>query len=273
MTNRSVLSIRTPRREHIGSLETRFALGDPIDHAYDPFLTLSHHGPQFFGPNNQGMPFSDHPHSGFETVTFILEGALVHTDSGGHRRTVEKGGVQWIAAGAGVVHNEQVPPDFFRTGGLLEVIQLWINLPSRLKMTPPAYIGVQAEGLPSVPLAGGGGKLHLVTGEYAGAVGPIRSITGMFMSRADLVAGGRVELPAPRGRTVLLYVVHGEVTVGGRSATGGRPDRFRRRWRCDRSRSALRRHSPFRPWRSDPRACRGAWAVRYEHRDGNQSSL
>lgn len=221
MTNRSVLSIRTARREHIGDLETRNALGEPIDPAYDPFLILGHHGAQLLKPNNQGMPFSDHPHRGFETVTFILEGSLVHTDSGGHRRTVNKGGVQWMTAGAGVVHNEQVPPEFFQTGGWLEVIQLWVNLPSRLKMTPAAYIGVQAEGVPSVAIERGAGELHLVSGEYAGVAGPIRSMTDVFMSWADLAEGSQTKLPAPRGRTILLYVARGDVAVGGRSAKGG----------------------------------------------------
>ncbi|MGH8127694.1 MAG: pirin family protein [Gammaproteobacteria bacterium] len=220
MTNRSVLSIRITPREYIGDLETRNALSNPTDRAYDPFLILGHHGPQVFGPDNRGMPFEDHPHRGFETVTFVLEGDLVHTDSSGHRRTVTKGGVQWMTAGAGVVHNEQVPPAFFRTGGLLEIIQLWVNLPARLKTTPAAYIGVQAEGIPSVPLEGGG-KLHLVSGEYASVAGPIRSLTGVFMSWADLVAGRQAALPAPHGRTVLLYVVHGEVTVSGQAAKGG----------------------------------------------------
>ncbi|MGH8162542.1 MAG: pirin family protein, partial [Gammaproteobacteria bacterium] len=170
--------------------------------------------------DNRGMPFEDHPHRGFETVTFVLEGDLVHTDSSGHRRTVTKGGVQWMTAGAGVVHNEQVPPAFFRTGGLLEIIQLWVNLPARLKTTPPRYIGVQAEGIPSLPLMGGG-KLHLVSGEYAGVAGPIRSLTDVFMSRVDLAVGGRAELSAPRGRTVLLYVIRGELAIAGHAANGG----------------------------------------------------
>ncbi len=220
MTNRSVLSIRITPREYIGDLETRNALSNPTDRAYDPFLILGHHGPQVFGPDNRGMPFEDHPHRGFETVTFVLEGDLVHTDSSGHRRTVTKGGVQWMTAGAGVVHNEQVPPAFFRTGGLLEIIQLWVNLPARLKTTPPRYIGVQAEGIPSLPLMGGG-KLHLVSGEYAGVAGPIRSLTDVFMSRVDLAVGGRAELSAPRGRTVLLYVIRGELAIAGHAANGG----------------------------------------------------
>lgn len=220
MTQRSVLDIHTARREHIGDMETRNPLSEPI-RSFDPFLILGHHGPQVFGPHNDGMPFSDHPHRGFETVTFVLEGAVVHTDSGGHRRVVNKGGVQWMTAGAGVVHNEQVPPSFLEGGGLLEVIQLWINLPARLKTAAPAYVGVQADAIVSRPLEGDGGMLHLVSGRYGETTGPIQSLTGVFMSWVDLTAGARVHLPAPSGRTILLYVIRGNVRIAGRTVTGG----------------------------------------------------
>ena len=220
MTQRNVLAVHTAHGEYIGDLETRNPLSEPI-RDFDPFLILGHHGPQVFGPNNHGMPFSDHPHRGFETVTFIREGAVVHTDSSGHRRTVNEGGVQWMTAGAGVVHNEQVPPAFLHEGGLLEVLQLWVNLPARLKSTPPCYVGVQADGIVASPLDGGRGTLHLVAGHYGGATGPIKSLTGVFMSWVDLAAGARARLPAPRGRTILLYVIDGEISIAGHTATGG----------------------------------------------------
>lgn len=225
MTCRSVRAVRTAPMSLIGDLETRDVLGQPIDPGYDPFLVLGHHGPQRFAPGNQGMPFSDHPHRGFETVTFILEGSLVHTDSKGNRCKIDRGGVQWMTAGSGVVHNEQVPPEFFRDGGLLEVIQIWVNLPARLKMTSPGYTGVQAEGIPELPV-GIGTSLHLVSGAHRDLVGPISSLTDVFMGWVDLRADSKAELPAPRGRSVLLYVVRGEVDVGGRRAKGGDLVRF-----------------------------------------------
>lgn len=154
-------------------------------------------------------------------MTFILEGALVHTDSSGYRRVVEKGGVQWMTAGAGVVHNEQVPPSFQTNGGLLEVLQLWVNLPARLKMTPASYVGVQADGVASTQLEGGAGTLHLVAGRYGEASGPIKSHTDVFMSWGELKSGADVHLPAPSGRTILFYMIRGEAVVGGKSATGG----------------------------------------------------
>ncbi|MFS0772714.1 pirin family protein [Sphingomonas sp. 1P08PE] len=221
MPTRNVLFIRSTRPEHIGALETRNALAPPADPDFDPFLILGHHGPQLFGPGNGGMPFDDHPHRGFETVTFVLDGALVHTDSGGNRQTIQAGGVQWMTAGAGVVHNEQVPPAFKETGGMLEILQLWINLPSHLKMTAPTYIGVQADAIPAVAMDAGAGTLHLVSGVHGDARGPITSLTGVFLSWLDLRADGRTFLPAPSGRTALLYVIRGDVAIGGRAATGG----------------------------------------------------
>ncbi len=220
MKSRNVLAVHTAHSEHIDNLETRNPLAGP-DPAFDPFLILGHHGPQVLGPDNAGMPFSDHPHRGFETVTFVLEGAMVHTDSTGQRRLMKKGGVQWMTAGAGVVHNEQVPPEFQKKGGLLEILQLWINLPARLKTVAPGYVGLHADAVVPRPLDGGRGTLYLVAGRYGKAIGPIKSLTDVFMSRVELEAGARVHLPAPQGRTVLLYVMHGDINIPEHTATGG----------------------------------------------------
>lgn len=220
MTQRSVLGVHTTHDEHIGDLETRNPLGEPAP-SFDPFLILGHHGPQVFEPNNNGMPFDDHPHRGFETVTFIRDGAVVHSDSAGHQRVVNKGGVQWMTAGAGVIHNEQVTDSFLKEGGRLEVLQLWVNLPARLKTVQPSYVGVQSEGIVSRAIDDGRGRLHLISGRFDGVTGPVQSLTNVFMSWVDLAADARAGLSAPLGRTVLLYVIHGDVGIAGQSATGG----------------------------------------------------
>src|SRR6188508_1300632 len=116
----------------------------------DPFIFLNHHGWQEYPPGNNGLPFGPHPHRGFETVTFILEGELAHTDSAGHESVIRAGGVQWMTAGRGIVHAEVSPESFKRAGGRLDILQLWVNLPARLKMTAPRYVGVQADGIPAV---------------------------------------------------------------------------------------------------------------------------
>ena len=213
MTTRTVASLHPAYRDDIGDLVTRRPLPGPGLDQVDPFLFLNHHGPSVYEPNNRGLPFGPHPHRGFETVTFILAGNLAHYDTGGHESVIEAGGVQWMTAGSGLIHAEVSPPSFKRTGGELEILQLWINLPARLKMTPPRYSGVQADAVPAVPLVGGGGVLHLVSGGYGGSTGPISSLTGVFMSILRLPAGGRAELPAPRERSVFLYVVRGKIAV------------------------------------------------------------
>jgi redox-sensitive bicupin YhaK (pirin superfamily) len=215
MTSRSVARIHPAQRDDIGDLTTRRPVPGPGLEQVDPFLFLNHHGPQTYRPGNNGLPFGPHPHRGFETVTFILDGNLAHHDTGGHESVIEAGGVQWMTAGSGLIHAEVSPPSFKAAGGPLEILQLWVNLPGRLKMTAPAYTGLQGEGIPPIAIADGNGILNLISGEFAGVAGPIRALTGVFMSTIRLDAGARVDLPAPSDRSVLLYVVAGTVEIGG----------------------------------------------------------
>ncbi|MBZ0331668.1 pirin family protein [Halomonas sp. ANAO-440] len=215
MKRRSVASVRPAYRDDIGDLQTRRPLPGPGVQQVDPFLFLNHHGSQVYPPNNGGLPFGPHPHRGFETVTFILEGSLAHHDSGGHASVIEAGGVQWMTAGSGLVHAEISPPEFKQHGGALEILQLWVNLPSRLKMVAPHYVGLQREDIPDVSLDEGRVTLELIAGEHAGETGPVESLTGVFMSVLRLAAGGRAELPAPSGRNVFLYAVSGQARVAG----------------------------------------------------------
>lgn len=213
MTDRKILGRTSARREDIGNLVTRYpppALSGP-----SPFLLIAHHGPQVFPPNNAGLPFSPHPHRGFETVTFIRCGQLLHEDSRSGPRVVHEGGVQWMTAGSGVVHNEAAPAEFRRTGGSLELLQLWLNLPSRLKDVPPKYDGVEAEEITAISHDDGRVTVNLVAGSFGGRTGPIRSLTDATLLSADFKAGGSVALPALRGRDVFLYVVDGVISVGG----------------------------------------------------------
>ncbi len=211
------MSPRTVKRQHpafrddIADLTTRRPLPGPAIGQLDPFLFLNHHGPQTYPPGNRGLPFGPHPHRGFETVTFILEGELSHLDSGGRESVIRAGGVQWMTAGSGIVHAELSPEAFKRSGGPLEILQLWLNLPSRLKMSAPAYTGLQRDEIPAI--AAEGARLDLIAGEHEGVTGPVASLTGVFMATAELF-GGRLSLPVPPGRTVFLYVVRGNLTVG-----------------------------------------------------------
>ncbi|KUJ86682.1 MAG: Pirin-like protein [Halomonas sp. 54_146] len=214
---RRVIAQHPAKRDDIGDLVTRRPLpGLGLDQL-DPFLFLNHHGPQVYPANNRGLPFGPHPHRGFETVTFILAGSLAHADSAKHQSVINAGGVQWMTAGSGIVHAEISPPEFLRDGGPLEILQLWVNLPSRLKMSEPRYVGLQQQSIPAIALPGGG-ELNLIAGQWQGSVGPIETLTGVFMSTLALPAGAREQLPVAPGRQVFLYVVEGEVTVGGEPA-------------------------------------------------------
>lgn len=213
MSRKIVQGVYPAFRDDIGELVTRRPLPSPELPDLDPFLFLNHHGPQTYAPLNRGLPFGPHPHRGFETVTFILQGSLAHHDSGGASSVIEAGGVQWMTAGRGLVHAEVSPDEFMRSGGPLEILQLWVNLPARLKMTEPAYTGLQASQIPIDEE--GGVRLQLIAGEWGGRQGPVASLTGVFMSVADFSAGGTLALSRLDDRTMFIYVVSGEVLVEG----------------------------------------------------------
>ncbi len=213
---RTIRNLHPAERDDIADLQTRRPLPGPGIEMLDPFLFLNHHGPQVYPPNNHGLPFGPHPHRGFETVTFILEGDLLHRDTGGHESMIRASGVQWMTAGRGLVHAELSSEQFMREGGPLEILQLWVNLPASLKMTAPRYDGLQKEQIPTI--ASDGAAVHLISGKFEGHAGPIRSLTGVEMMTVALQPGGHVRLPAPRERTIFLYVVRGEIGVAGRTA-------------------------------------------------------
>jgi hypothetical protein len=216
MSSKAVVGVHPSHRDDIADLVTRRPVPGPRIQQVDPFLFLNHHGPQVYPPNNRGLPFGPHPHRGFETVTFILTGELMHRDSAGFESVIRAGGVQWMTAGSGLVHAELSPDAFKRTGGPLEILQLWVNLPGRLKMTPPRYQGLQGDAIPALEVAAGKATLNLISGEWGGVKGPIESITGNFMSTIAAQAGAQLDFGGLGGRSVFLYVVSGSVRVGDR---------------------------------------------------------
>jgi hypothetical protein len=213
MPLREIKRLHAAHRDDIGDLQTRRPLPGPSLPHLDPFLFLNHHGPQTYRPNNGGLPFGPHPHRGFETVTFILDGELSHLDSGGHESVIHPGGVQWMTAGSGLVHAELSPESFKRSGGRLEILQLWVNLPARLKMTKPAYAGLEAADIPKVELDGA--TLELISASHGGVGGAIEPIADIRLMLVRLRAGGSVALPVEPGRAIFLYTVSGTANVSG----------------------------------------------------------
>ena len=183
--------------------------------AVDPFIFLNHHGRQEYLPHNNGLPFGPHPHRGFETVTFILEGDLIHKDSSGNSSVIKAGGIQWMTAGSGLLHAEISSDEFKSQGGPLEILQLWVNLPAKYKMTEPHYVGVQKEDIPTLSLDDGKVNAHLVAGNCDGTDGAVKPLTDIHLAWIDLKEGGRMNRRIPPMQNIFLYVVKGEIRVNG----------------------------------------------------------
>ncbi len=181
----------------------------------DPFIFLNHHGWQHYGPNNNGLPFGPHPHRGFETVTFILEGDLTHKDSSGASSVIKEGGVQWMTAGRGLVHAEISSEEFKKNGGPLEILQLWVNLPAAQKMTAPKYTGLQKEEIPVATWDEGKVVAQVIAGEWSGVVGPIQASTDIHLARINFTSGGKMTMNIEERKTIFLYVVKGKIKVNG----------------------------------------------------------
>ena len=182
----------------------------------DPFLFLNHHGYQEYKPNNRGLPFGPHPHRGMETVTFIVEGDIMHKDSQGYKSVISAGGVQWMTAGRGLIHAEVSSDEFKKEGGPLEILQLWVNLPARLKMTEPAYSGLQKDDIPTITV-NDKATVNLVSGTWDGQTGAFNTLSDVFLSTIAIEAGGDVSLPVAADRNILFYLIRGSLTVNGQA--------------------------------------------------------
>ena len=181
----------------------------------DPFIFLNHHGFQTYPQRNQGLPFGPHPHRGMETVTFILEGDIMHKDSSGHESVIGPGGVQYMTAGRGLIHAEVSSSEFKRKGGDLEILQLWLNLPAAKKMVPPAYIGLQKEEIPLVELDGGRIRVQQLFGAWNGIQGAFEGTFPLFLSTIYLAKGGKFEKEIPDEENIFFYIVRGKLLANG----------------------------------------------------------
>lgn len=179
----------------------------------DPFIFLNHHGFQTYSERNQGLPFGPHPHRGMETVTFILEGDIMHKDSSGHESVIGPGGVQYMTAGRGLIHAEVSSEEFKRNGGDLEILQLWLNLPAAKKMIAPNYVGMQQEEIPTLDLDGGRVKAQQLFGEWNGVKGAFESTFPLIMSTIYLEKGGKFEKEIPAEENIFFYIVRGILQV------------------------------------------------------------
>jgi quercetin 2,3-dioxygenase len=174
---------------------------------YDPFLLLDEMGPSVVKPGEaKGAP--DHPHRGFETVTYLMEGEFEHEDSAGNRGTIETGGVQWMTAGSGVVHSEMPSRNMKANGGKLHGFQLWVNLPAKLKMSPPRYQEKKNEELPIYEKD----KvwIKVIAGDVFSIGAEINTYTPILYWHVKIQPGGKIELPVPENYNVFAYLISGE---------------------------------------------------------------
>jgi quercetin 2,3-dioxygenase len=185
-----------------------------------PFLLLDYAGPADFPPSDKPRGVEEHPHRGFETVTIVYQGELEHRDSGGNEGRIGPGDVQWMTAAGGVVHEEMHSRDFTRKGGTFEVVQLWVNLPARFKMSPPRYQTLLASDISTVTLADNAGTVRVIAGDFQRAKGPARTFTPINVWDVRLKTGRPADLPLPDGHTTALFVLHGKVTVNGAETAG-----------------------------------------------------
>ncbi len=179
----------------------------------DPFLMIDEMGPIAYRPGEAvGAP--DHPHRGFETVSYILEGEVEHEDSAGHRGTIGTGDVQWMTAGAGVVHSEMPSRRMQTEGGRMHGFQIWVNLPSRDKLMAPRYQEVPAAGIPIARSPDGLAQARVVAGQVFGIQAVIDTRTPILYQDWTLKPGARIEQPVPEGWNACVYVFGGQVEVG-----------------------------------------------------------
>jgi redox-sensitive bicupin YhaK (pirin superfamily) len=180
---------------------------------FDPFLLLDEMGPMDLGPG-EARGASDHPHRGFETVTYMLDGRLEHRDSAGNAGRLGPGDVQWMTAGAGVVHSEMPEAEFARSGGRMHAFQLWVNLPRRDKMMAPRYQDVPGARIPVARAEDGRVTVRVVAGEALGARAVIDTRTPIIYLHFTIAPGAAISQPIPREYNAFAYVFGGEGVLG-----------------------------------------------------------
>lgn len=180
-----------------------------------PFLLLDYAGPADFAPVQHKRGVGQHPHRGFETVTIVYKGEVSHRDSTGQGGTIGPGDVQWMTAGGGILHEEFHSEAFTSQGGALEMVQLWVNLPAKDKMTTPGYQAVLDSDIPVVALPNEAGTVRVIAGEYGQQKGPAHTFTPMHVWDMRIRQGGITEFEVPEGWSTALVVLRGAVLVNG----------------------------------------------------------
>jgi len=194
-----------------------------------PFLLLDYAGPADFPPATRPRGVEQHPHRGFETVTIVYRGEVEHRDTAGNEGRIGPGDVQWMTAAKGILHEERHGRAFTEAGGTLEMVQLWVNLPAKDKMSAPRYQEIRDGTIPAVPLGGDGSIARIIAGDFNGTQGPAHTFTRVNLWDLRLAAGNGTALTLPDGDTTILLVLKGAVSINGdETVTAAELARFER---------------------------------------------
>lgn len=220
---KKVLGILTnPHKHWVGDgfpVRSLFSYGADSEQV-SPFLLLDHAGPHVFEPAPQPRGVGTHPHRGFETVTIVYDGEVTHRDSKGNGGTIGRGDVQWMTAAGGILHEEFHSQGFTKSGGPFHMVQLWVNLPAKDKMSEPRYQAITDGDIPVVELRGDQGRVRVIAGDFEGHKGPAKTFTPINMWDTRLNADAKVTFALPEGHTSLLVVLNGRVNVNGTQDAG-----------------------------------------------------
>ena len=188
---------------------------DRLGQAVSPFLLLDYAAPYQFQPTTAQHGVGSHPHRGFETVTIAYKGEVEHKDSSGGGGIIKTGDVQWMTAGAGVVHEEFHSKEFAKKGGLFEMVQLWVNLPAKDKMTPARYQAIENAEIPVVNFADDAGQIRVIAGTFHDVKGPASTFSSINVWDGQLKAEKSEHIHVPMSHTVLVVILEGEMLING----------------------------------------------------------
>ncbi len=224
IARKTVLSTRkAPGRHWVGNgfpVHGMFDYNGPGVPGRSPFLLLDYAAPMEFSATRERRGVGSHPHRGFETVTIVYDGEVEHRDSTGAGGVIRKGDVQWMTAARGILHEEFHSADYAARGGPFEVVQLWVNLPARDKLSAPHYQGITDDRIPAVGLPDDAGKVRVIAGRFGDSAGPANTFTPMNVLDVRLKDGHALDLPQPDGWNTLLVVLAGRVTINDDTTLG-----------------------------------------------------
>ena len=178
-----------------------------------PFLLLDYAGPMEFPPSEQPRGVEIHPHRGFETVTIVYQGEVAHRDNAGNHGKIGPGDVQWMTAARGILHEEMHSLEFTQSGGTLEMIQLWVNLPAKDKMSDPHYQEISSKNIPTLNLENDAGTLRIIAGTYESITGPAKTFTPLNLWDMHLKSEKFSLISVPEGHNCILLVLKGQITA------------------------------------------------------------